>query len=152
MAKTSTVDAAIPRVNRSTRPSTERISNPVTRPGARWERNWNVVIARKIPRKLPARQSRRLSHRNWRTSRHPPAPSAMRTATSFPLLDALESNRFARFEQAIKRTKPTVPSKTTSMLRLERTKWSRMGATKAPTRSPHCAPPIHAHRHQRIPP
>ena len=60
---------------------------------------------------------RTLSRSSSRVSRHEPAPSAARTATSCCRPSALTSSRLVTFAQAINKTMPIVPM-TTHRIRL----------------------------------
>ncbi len=69
----------------------------------------SMSTARPTPRTPPAVASSRLSISSWRMRLPRPAPNASRTAISFCRAEARAISRFARFEQAISSTRPTIP-------------------------------------------
>ena len=74
-----------------------------------------------------ASASTRLSASNWRTICQRVAPSAARTAISRDRAVARASIRFATFAQAMSRTSPTAPIRTSSVVRTGATSCSRSG-------------------------
>ena len=75
-------------------------------------RNLTPQVASKTPAAPPTNASIKLSVNLCRTTRPVVAPSAFLIAISRCCADARASDNAARFEQAIKRTKPTDPSNT----------------------------------------
>ena len=84
------------------------------------------------PAAPPARASRTLSVRSWRTTRHRPAPSAARMASSRRRPPARISSRLATFAHATSSTSATAPSRTSSGWREVRVIWSFIASVAAP--------------------
>ena len=73
------------------------------------------------PRKPPVSESARLSVSSWRMIWKRPAPSAARVASSRFLAEARTSRRLATLAQAMRRTRPTAPSRTSRGCRVSPT-------------------------------
>ncbi len=92
-----------------------------------------------MPRAPAARARTRLSVRSWRTIRPRPAPIADRTVISRRRLLPRARVRLATLTQAMRRTKPTAPSRTTKRtLTTSQAKFSasRSGLTVTPSMRP----------------
>ena len=98
-------------VKATTRPSVPTPSRRGSASGIAASRTWVPQAASRIPHAPPASARTRLSVRICRTRRPRLAPSAVRTASSARRDDALARRRFARFAQAIRRTRPTAPAR-----------------------------------------
>ena len=90
--------------------------------------------ARSNPRPAPRNASNTLSVKNCRVRRKRLAPSASRNAISFSRAAARASSKLATFAQAIRRTKPTAPSRMSNAGLMSPTISSCNGVTVAPIR------------------
>jgi len=93
--------------------------------GASLTSHASPAAATSSPPNPPAVASTKLSVSNWRVICQRPAPNAARSANSRARKDARASSRLAMFAQPISSTKPTAPSRTSSVLRESPTRISR---------------------------
>ena len=80
-------------------------------------KTFNPPIAKNTPITPPSMDSKMLSASNWRINRHGPAPRAVRTAISLSRAALRTRSKFTIFAQAISRTSPTAPNKTSKVPR-----------------------------------
>ena len=98
--------------------------------GASARRECSPAYASTTPPAPPASDSRTLSVANCQTSRHRPAPSAVRMAISLPSFAPLATRRLAIFEQATSNTQRAAPPRTQRPRRTGRSAiWSTNGTT-----------------------
>ncbi len=111
---TSGVTSASRSVKASTAPSTPIVScrgSPIPLSERGMRTSHAASSNPQVPPRIPSTE---LSTSSWRTSRPRPAPSAARTAISVLRSSPLASSVVATFAQAIRSTRPTVPSSRSS--------------------------------------
>ena len=112
---TSAVASAVAAVKVSTRASSGRSSTTVLCPNGRSAtRRPRPHHANATPSAAPASPSTSDSVSSWRTTRHRPAPSARRSATSLRRAEPRASSRFATLAQAASSTRLTSPMRTSN--------------------------------------
>ena len=111
MMPTSTV---VKNVNAITRPSRLTCASRGTSGGLSAIKPWTAQRATNNPHEPPINARKVLSVSNCRISRQRLAPSAARVAISRCLVDARARRRLATVAQAISRTKPTAPNRTSN--------------------------------------
>ena len=125
--KRSVVRRLIPRLKRSTTPSTRTLVRRGMLEGAKRRRAGIAQAAARRPSPPPASERVTLSASRWRAIRQRLAPSADRTATSRACVVMRASVRFARFAQTIRSTSPAVARSTRSARRMSPTRASESG-------------------------
>ena len=116
--KSSPVTTESPSAKASARPFTAISSSRGWSPGSSACSARTPHTASPSPSAPPASASSTLSVSSWRTSRRREAPSAARIATSRSRVATRASIRLATLAQAISRTSPTAPRKTSSAGRI----------------------------------